>query len=333
MLPLPLGLCRVLDLTRSVAGATATRFLADLGAEVIIVEGASPAGLRVLEPALFDHLQRNKFACAIDVSKEEGRDLCLRLAAASDFAIADADAEALATAGLNYDAFAEVRSDVIYVSIDARVDRPGLGVGAAAAALTALVHRRYGGEGQRVEVSFERLAPSLQSVAVVAAGLGVAASPDLPPSGAYRCADGLLAVVARSAAQLEALGKVIGAKKPDGSGLQAWLATRTVAEAEQALLAAGVAAQRRLDIDEVIADPHLAARGLFEPVAQAPDRVRAMAGLPYRFHLTPAHVRLPAPAFGEHTAAVLGGVLGFSAAETASLTASGAVQGPSPEAQ
>ena len=355
MLPLPLGLSRVLDLTGSVAGATATRSLADLGAEIVVVEAPGGSALRRAEPALFDHLQRNKLACAVDLSQPEGRDLLLRLAAACDFVFVDAEDARLAAAGLDHEAFAGARADIIYVCVALGRDRPGLGVAAAAAALTALFHRRATGEGGRVDVSFPRLAASLQSVAVVAASAGATtALPDLPPSGCYRCAEGAVAVVVRSDEQLRALRGVIGAPEAGDepalrNALARWLAGREADAAARALLDAGVAAQALLDLEGVVADPHLRARGpstgsgrsFFEPVAQAgagPSTslragVREMEGLPYRFSLTPAHIRLPAPAFGEHTAAVLSDVLGLDATEIEALRARGVVDGSASGAQ
>ena len=341
MLPLPLALLRVLDLTQTVAGAMATRFLADLGAEVIVVERPGPS-LRQAEPALFDHLGRNKYACAIDLSRAEGHEACLRLAAACDLVFVDADDAGL---DLDYAEFAAARPDVICVRIAVGVDRPGLGVGAAAAALTALFHRRATGEGGQVDVSFPRLAASLQSAAIAAASLpagqaGAGLStplPDLSPSGCYGCADGAIAVVVRSQEQVGALARAIGRRTELVEGvreaLAGWLAGRPAGEAAAALLAAGVAAQPLLDLEAVVADPHLRAAGFFEPVAQAGGAVREMEGVAYRFSATPAHVRLPPPAFGEHTDVVLRDLAGLSAEAVAALRAAGAVAGSAPGTQ
>lgn len=317
MLPLPLALLRVLDLTRSVAGATATRLLADLGAEVILVE--TPAGgLREAEPALFDHLSRNKFACAIDLARPEGTGACLRLAAACDVVFTDAEGAPLA-----YEALAAARPDVVCVRVAAASDRPGVGVAAAAAALVALFQRRAEGRGAVVDVSFPRLAASLHSAEIPTAALGLeTSSPDMAPSGVYSCAEGSLAVAVRSPAQAEALARLTG-----GAGLRDWLAKRSANEAAAAVLAAGVAAQPLADLEALLADPHLRAAGFFEPVAQAGRGVREMEGVPYRFSRTPAHVRLPPPARGEHTHAVLTEMAGLSVDEVAGLRASGVVAG------
>lgn len=323
MLPLPLALLRVLDLTRSVAGATATRLLADLGAEVILIE--TPAGgLREAEPALFDHLSRNKFACAIDLARPEGAEACLRLAAACDVVFTDAEGAPLA-----YEALAAARPDVVCVRVAAAPDRPGVGVAAAAAALVALFQRRGEGRGAVVDVSFPRLAASLHSAEIPAAHLGLEeSSPVIAPSGVYRCAEGSLAVAVHSPAQAEALARLAG-----GAGLRDWLAQRSANEAAAAVLAAGVAAQPLANLEALVADPHLRAAGFFEPVAQAGRGVREMEGVPYRFSRTPAHVRLPPPVRGEHTDAVLLEVAGLSADEVAGLHASGVVAGRQVSAQ
>lgn len=74
-------------------------------------------------------------------------------------------------------------------------------------------------------------------------------------------------------------------------------------------------------LDTSIAD--VAARGLRielpHPVAgQVP-----LVGSPFHFSDTPVSYHLPPPRLGEHTDAVLGGLLGRSAADIAALRASG----------
>src|SRR5260370_34424048 len=81
----PLAGFRILDLTNALAGASATRMLADLGAEVIKVE--SPNGgdfTRSLVPFVFHAFNCNKRSVAIDLKHDCGAALLRSLAALSD---------------------------------------------------------------------------------------------------------------------------------------------------------------------------------------------------------------------------------------------------------
>jgi len=64
---------RVLDLTNALAASSATKILADLGAEVIKIE--NPAGgdyTRALMPYIFESHNRNKRSFAVDLKHPEG---------------------------------------------------------------------------------------------------------------------------------------------------------------------------------------------------------------------------------------------------------------------
>lgn len=326
MLPLPLALRRVLDLTRSSAGATAGRHLADFGAEVIAVERpGAPADVSRAT-------MRNKFSCVIDTDRPEARDLLIKLATESDVVLVDEDDTA--PPGLSYEALKTAREDIIIVAIADGAGRPALGVLAAAAVITALMHHRYAGVGSHVRVDADANAASLAALPLVAASAASAvSSPDLTVSGVYVCREGRLAVVVRSIEQLAALGEVIG--RPEladalsgGEELQAplaaWAAERSAEDAASLLLAAGVPAQPLLTAADLQDDPHLRARGLFEPVADG-DAVDEVDGVRFRFGATPAHVRLPPPEPGQHNDYVLRDIAGLDAQEIAGLIASGVV--------
>jgi len=85
---------RVLDLTRVVAGPFATAVLADLGADVIKVErpgtgddyryGPSPKGETSLS---FQNTNRGKRSITLDLRRDEGRDLFLRLVERADLVV------------------------------------------------------------------------------------------------------------------------------------------------------------------------------------------------------------------------------------------------------
>jgi crotonobetainyl-CoA:carnitine CoA-transferase CaiB-like acyl-CoA transferase len=320
-LPLPLGLSRVLDLTTSPAGAFGTMLLGDFGAEVILVESASASGLRAMHALLAPRLLRNKFACSLDVESPEGRDVCLRLAAACDFVFVDEDA------GLPYEAASAVRPGVIYVAVEPS-DSLEVGLAAAGAAFTALFHRRKSGEGQQINITAARVTSSLD---------GTKVKSDRPPSGCYRCVDGSIAVVVRSDEDERALRGVLRAEPNVPADdlsevLQRWAAGQKVEAAAAGLQKAGVAAEPLRSVAEVASDTHLRARGFFETVASA-EGVRLIEGSAYRFGRTPIHTRVPAPVFGEHTDYVLREVAGLGADEIAVLRESGVVAVAPVEAQ
>src|SRR5437867_9429917 len=99
------------------AGPYATRLLADMGAEVIKIEtvenwdllrtftGQPPELQRAWDKSpYFNHVNRNKYGCALDLSKPRGRELFLRLAEVSDVVIENFRAEVMENLGLAYEA-------------------------------------------------------------------------------------------------------------------------------------------------------------------------------------------------------------------------------------
>jgi crotonobetainyl-CoA:carnitine CoA-transferase CaiB-like acyl-CoA transferase len=118
---------RVLDLTNE-RGLLCGQVLGDLGADVIAVEppGGSPA--RRLGPFYHDRphpdrslfwwaYSRNKRAVTLDIDRDSGRALLLRLVERADFLIESDRPGALAARGLGYDELAAVNPGLIYVSI------------------------------------------------------------------------------------------------------------------------------------------------------------------------------------------------------------------------
>lgn len=202
---LPLTGVRVLDLTMAWAGPYATRLLADMGAEVIKVESARAWDLlRALHllggeteraynrSAYFNHNNRNKYGCSLDLRLPRGRDLFLRLVALSDVVIENFRTDVLDDLGLDYSALRAVNPKIIlvsmpghgrtgpeasYVTYGSQVEQlsgltsltgyrgegphksgisygdPVAGTMAAAAVLTAIWRRRRTGEGGHFEVA------------------------------------------------------------------------------------------------------------------------------------------------------------------------------------
>jgi CoA:oxalate CoA-transferase len=99
---------RILDLTRVVAGPFATAVLADLGADVVKVErpgtgddyryGPSPKGETSLS---FQNTNRGKRGITLDLRREEGRALFLRLALHADAVVENFRSGWLASQGLS----------------------------------------------------------------------------------------------------------------------------------------------------------------------------------------------------------------------------------------
>lgn len=123
----------VLDLSRILAGPTATQLLGDLGATVIKVENPKTGGDDTRgwgpnyamgpdgEPtdlsAYFMAANRNKQSMAVDLSTPEGQDIIRRLAARADIVIENYKPDGLVKYGLDHATLRAAHPALIYCSI------------------------------------------------------------------------------------------------------------------------------------------------------------------------------------------------------------------------
>ncbi len=104
-----------------------------------------------------------------------------------------------------------------------------------------------------------------------------------------------------------------------------WVAERTADEAMACMVAAEAAAMPVMSVADVVADPHVQARGSIANV-QDPKlgTLRMQAPTPH-LSATPGAVRFPGPRLGEHNAEVYGRLLGKTEADLAALHAAGII--------
>ncbi len=123
---------RVLDLSRILAGPSATQLLGDLGADVVKVERPlegddtrkwgppyikDTSGKPTGESAYYLAANRNKRSIAIDIASPEGSGLVHRLLNRADVLVENYKAGGLAKYGLAYDQLKEKYPSLIYCSI------------------------------------------------------------------------------------------------------------------------------------------------------------------------------------------------------------------------
>lgn len=193
----------VLEIANYVTGPFASLLLADLGAEVVKVEQPGQGDPfrgwgEKLYSATFCSLNRNKKSLTLDISRDKGKDIFLKLAARADIVIENLRPGSLEKRGLGYDAVRALNGKVIFCSISGfgqegpYRDLPGYdtigqalsgllslltdseraqgtgislsdhltGIYACYGILAALVNRLTTGEGQRVETSLLRASVS-----------------------------------------------------------------------------------------------------------------------------------------------------------------------------
>jgi crotonobetainyl-CoA:carnitine CoA-transferase CaiB-like acyl-CoA transferase len=120
----PLSGVRVLDLTSVLMGPYTTQIFADLGADVIKIEGPSGDTTRNLPPlvapgqgAMFLNVNRGKRSLTLDLKQPEARDAVLRLARKADVFIHSMRAAAIARLGLDYQALSAANGRIIYANL------------------------------------------------------------------------------------------------------------------------------------------------------------------------------------------------------------------------
>ncbi len=111
----PLTGVRVVDLSWIIAGPTATRFLAMMGAEVIKV-GSARRPDPSTRGAPFQAYNQSKRYAALNISKPEGLELIKQLLRLSDVVVENFAAGVIERLGLGYDVVSAIKSNLIMVS-------------------------------------------------------------------------------------------------------------------------------------------------------------------------------------------------------------------------
>ncbi|RQW45719.1 CaiB/BaiF CoA-transferase family protein [Novosphingobium sp. LASN5T] len=206
-------------------------------------------------------------------------------------------------------------------------------------ALAALHHRNQTGQGQIVDSAlYEAVLQVMESTVSDYSVSGTkrqrtgSALPGIAPSNVYPCRDGEYliganqdGVFARLAAAMGrpelasderyATHRARGARQEELDGLIGeWTKTLTIAELEARMIEAGVPAGRVYDAEDMMADPHFAARDALVKVDDAEFGEVTMQGVFPKLSDTPGSIRRPAPlAVGQDTADVLRRWLGREA--------------------
>ena len=229
--------------------------------------------------------------------------------------------------------------------------RCGISIGDTLAALhgtigilTALYHRKVnGGQGQVIDVALheavfnvmESLLPEYSAFGAVREAAG-SALPGIAPSNAYRCSDGYVLIAGNGDSIFKRLMQAIGredlgndAALAGNAGrvaralqldeaIEAWTATRPMAEVLALLGDAKVPAGKVYTAKDIAEDPHYRARDMVLAQTTRDGHVVDVPGVVPKLLGTPGTVRSSAPRLGDDTDAVLE-ELGFSTQDIAAL--------------
>ena len=196
---LPLAGLKVVDLTQVLAGPTATRVLAEYGAEVIKVNDPRPLSPTALTPANYVSVNDGKRTILLDLRRPEGLEILMRLVEDADVFHENLVPGAAERMGFGEDDLRKRRPDIVYSSISAHAvggfrgtwrgheelgravtgmelraggGRPkhagfpvcdhGTGHLSAFGIMLALFHRLRTGEGQHVRTALSQTATMIQ---------------------------------------------------------------------------------------------------------------------------------------------------------------------------
>jgi crotonobetainyl-CoA:carnitine CoA-transferase CaiB-like acyl-CoA transferase len=220
----------------------------------------------------------------------------------------------------------------------------------ASAVSAALYHREKTGRGQRVDVPmFEHLLQMILGDHLGGktfdpqhgeTGYHRILAPDRRP---YQTSDGYVCALIYNDKQWKAFFDIIGkpemlqkkefatqeARSKNFGPTYAWVADemkkRTTAQWVEALERADIPVQRMNSIDDIVADPHLAAIGYLRAVEHPTEGSIKTLAVPSEWSDSPPEYRRHAPRLGEHTREVLAEA-GISSDRIEQLLASGAAR-------
>lgn len=229
--------------------------------------------------------------------------------------------------------------------------RPNISLGDTVAAIhaalgvaLAIIQRTKSGEGQVIDVAlYESVFNLLEGIVPEYDGAGVVREPSgstitgIVPTNTYLCSDGKHVVIGGNGDSIfkrlmaEAgrqdmaddpelahnPGRVIHQAKID-QAISDWCAKYTSEEIIATLEEARVPVGPIYSVEDMMSDPHYNARGMFETVEINGEPLKIPAIMP-KLSSTPGKTIWPGAAIGEHNQEILGGLLGMSDEDIASL--------------
>ena len=238
--------------------------------------------------------------------------------------------------------------------------RPNLSIGdtisgihAALGICLALLEQKTSGTGQVVDVAlYESMFNLMEAVVPEYDGANVIRQPSgstvtgIVPTNTYRCLDGKYVVIGGNGdsifqrlmtaagypamAQDPALASNSGRVEHEVSidkALCDWCATNNASHILHILDINRVPGGPIYNVEDMVADPHFNARGLFENVQINGETLKIPAILP-KLDKTPGSTRWPGPELGSHNLHVLNEILGLSEVELTQLAKDGVIQAP-----
>jgi crotonobetainyl-CoA:carnitine CoA-transferase CaiB-like acyl-CoA transferase len=221
---------------------------------------------------------------------------------------------------------------------------------AALGVALAVIQKHKGGEGQVIDVAlYESVFNLMEGVVPEYDGGGVIREPSgttvtgIVPTNTYRCDDGKFVVIGgngdaifkrlmscagrsdmgENPAMADNAGRIVHEQEID-EALAEWCAahssTHIINELEEARVPVGPI----YSVEDMLADPHYNARGMFEQVEIDGKPLKIPAIMP-KLSATPGRTDFPGGAVGDHNDEVLKGILSLSEEEIAALRKEGVI--------
>ncbi len=220
-------------------------------------------------------------------------------------------------------------------------DNMGAATGAMAI-IAALHHKRRTGRGQHINISMHDVQGWLTSEYWALPDTGADARRDgnrhyaFSPQNIFEARDGLIAVEVETQRQLDAVLDMLGLDPIDladskahearlEEALRVWAAARTADVALADCLARRIPAGRVQGMDDVAQYPFTWERDMLVELEHPQSGRVKLLGSPFKSTRAPGVVATAAPAIGQHTGEVLGGLLGYSRERIEELAAAGAI--------
>jgi CoA:oxalate CoA-transferase len=202
---------------------------------------------------------------------------------------------------------------------------------AVIAILSALSHRDRTGEGQMLDVSQLDCLITQTGVPIsnyLATGkFAWQIWNERPTSGIlfgiFKASDGYV-YVAAEAGQVDRLKTVVGDELENQEDLARWTNDKTMKFIVEALVKADIPVAPVYQIDAVVEDPHVKARGMITEIEHPRAGRLRQPSFPLKFSKTSMTMK-PAPTLGQHNEELLKDLLGFSEEELTKLRQEGVI--------